>query len=184
MKFTRMPIADVVHIAPQVHTDERGYFVETFRQDLLEAFIEQPLHFVQDNQSKTARGVLRGLHYQLPPAAQSKLVRVVQGRVLDVAVDLRQHSPTFGQHVRCELSGVNHHQLFIPRGFAHGFLVLEADTIVAYKTDAYYAPEFARGVAFNDPSLNIDWGMRPDDLTCAARDENLPGLHAAEVFNI
>lgn len=176
MKFTRAAIPDVVIIEPQVHGDERGYFMETFRADKLEAFLGYKINFIQDNESKSSRGVLRGLHYQLHPAAQTKLVRVIQGRVLDVAVDIREGSPTFGQHVAVELSAENKKQLLVPRGFAHGFVVLEDDTIFAYKVDNYYSPENDRGVAFDDASLNIDWILPHDELKLSAKDTKQPLL--------
>ncbi|MGE0052358.1 MAG: dTDP-4-dehydrorhamnose 3,5-epimerase, partial [Arcobacter sp.] len=135
MTFTRTNIPDVVIIEPTVHGDSRGYFVETFRQDKLEEFLGYKINFCQDNESKSSKGVLRGLHYQLPPHAQTKLVRVIQGRVLDVAVDIRKNSPSFGKYVAVELSSDNKKQLLIPRGFAHGFVDLEDDTIFVYKVD-------------------------------------------------
>ena len=135
MNFIRTEIPDVVICEPTVHGDERGYFVETFRADKLEEFLGYKINFCQDNESKSSRGVLRGLHYQLSPAAQTKLVRVIQGKVLDVAVDIRKGSPTFGKYVAVELTAENKHQLLVPRGFAHGFVVLEDDTIFAYKVD-------------------------------------------------
>ena len=141
MKFVVQSIPDVILIEPKVYGDERGYFVETFRQDKFEQAIGYEVNFVQDNESKSSQGVLRGLHFQLPPYAQSKLVRVIEGKVQDVAVDLRQHSPTFGQHVATELSAQNKHELFIPRGFAHGFVVLSDTAIFVYKVDNYYEPE-------------------------------------------
>ena len=150
MNFIRTDIPDVVIIEPTVHGDERGYFVETFRQDKLEAFLGFKVDFIQDNESKSGKGVLRGLHYQLHPASQTKLVRVIKGRVLDVAVDIRKGSPTFGKHVAVELSEENKRQVFVPRGFAHGFVVLEEDTVFAYKVDNYYSPENDRGIAFDD----------------------------------
>ena len=140
MQFIRTDIKDVVIIEPKVHGDNRGYFVETFRADKLEEFLGYKIDFCQDNESKSSKGVLRGLHYQLPPFAQTKLVRVIQGRVLDVAVDIRKNSPTFGQYIAVELSGENKRQLLVPRGFAHGFVVLEDDTVFAYKVDNYYSP--------------------------------------------
>ena len=176
MRFTRTKIEDVVIIEPTVHGDERGYFVETFRADKLEAFLGYKINFTQDNESKSSRGVLRGLHYQLHPAAQTKLVRVIQGRVLDVAVDIREGSPTFGQHVAVELSAENKKQMLVPRGFAHGFAVLENDTVFAYKVDNYYSPENDRGVAFDDAALNIDWALRHDELKLSAKDAKQPLL--------
>ncbi|MDX9744772.1 MAG: dTDP-4-dehydrorhamnose 3,5-epimerase [Arcobacteraceae bacterium] len=176
MNFIRTQIPDVVIIEPKVHGDSRVYFVETFRQDKLEEFLGFKINFCQDNESKSSKGVLRGLHYQLHPAAQTKLVRVIQGRVLDVAVDIRKNSPTFGHYVAVELSSENKKQLLVPRGFAHGFVVLEDDTIFAYKVDNYYSPENDRGIAFNDPSLNIDWILNHDELNLSAKDTKQPLL--------
>ncbi|MDX4049038.1 dTDP-4-dehydrorhamnose 3,5-epimerase [Aliarcobacter skirrowii] len=177
MTFTRTAIPDVVIIEPKVHGDSRGYFVETFRQDKLEEFLGYQINFCQDNESKSSKGVLRGLHYQLPPHAQTKLVRVISGRVLDVAVDIRKNSPTFGQHVAVELSGENKKQLLIPRGFAHGFVVLEDDTVFAYKVDNYYSPECDRGIAFDDENLNIDWILNHNELNLSAKDIKQPKLN-------
>ena len=182
MKFTRTKIDDVIIIAPQVHGDERGYFVETFRQDKLEEFLGFKVNFCQDNESKSSRGVLRGLHYQLPPSAQTKLVRVIKGRVLDVAVDIRKGSPTFGEHVAVELSEKNKHQLFVPRGFAHAFVVLEDDTVFAYKVDNYYSPENDRGIAFNDPLIGIDWKIETSALKLSDKDTKQPNLKDADLF--
>lgn len=176
MQFIRTAIPDVIIIEPTVHGDSRGYFVETFRQDKLEEFLGYQINFCQDNESKSSKGVLRGLHYQLPPFAQTKLVRVISGRVLDVAVDIRKNSPTFGQYVAVELSGENKKQLLVPRGFAHGFVVLEDNTIFAYKVDNYYSPQCDRGIAFNDPSLNIDWILNYDELNLSAKDKTQPKL--------
>ena len=176
MNFIRTNIPDVIIIEPTVHGDDRGYFVETFRADKLEAFLGFKLNFGQDNESKSSRGVLRGLHYQLAPHAQSKLVRVIAGRVLDVAVDIRKNSPTFGQHVAVELSADNKKQLLIPRGFAHGFVVLEDDTIFAYKVDNYYSPQCDRGIAFDDAALNIDWILKKEELNLSAKDKVQPLL--------
>ena len=179
MQFIRTAIPDVIIIEPKVHGDERGYFIETFRADKLEEFIGYKINFCQDNESKSSRGVLRGLHYQLPPHAQTKLVRVIQGRVLDVAVDIRKGSPTFGRHVAVELSSENKKQMLIPRGFAHGFVVLEDDTIFAYKVDNYYSPECDRGIAFDDAALNIDWVVPHADLNLSAKDKIQVKLHEA-----
>jgi len=176
MQFIRTNIPDVVIIEPKVHGDSRGYFVETFRTDKLEEFLGYTINFCQDNESKSSKGVLRGLHYQLHPAAQTKLVRVIQGRVLDVAVDIRKNSPTFGEHVAVELSAENKKQMLIPRGFAHGFVVLEDDTIFAYKVDNYYSPENDRGIAFDDKDLNIDWILNHDELNLSAKDIKQPLL--------
>ena len=174
MKFTKTKIPDVVLIEPQVYGDERGYFVETFRQDLFEQHVNKKINFVQDNESRSSYGVLRGLHYQLPPHAQSKLVRVIEGRVLDVAVDIRKGSPTFGQHVTAELSAANKHQLFVPRGFAHGFVVLSETAIFSYKVDNYYSAECDRGIAFNDKDLNIDWLIEMLHLQLSLKDTRQP----------
>ena len=177
MTFTRTAIPDVVIIEPKVHGDSRGYFVETFVSNKLEEFLGFKINFCQDNESKSSKGVLRGLHYQLPPHAQTKLVRVIKGRVLDVAVDIRKNSPTFGQHVAVELSGENKKQLLIPRGFAHGFVVLEDDTVFAYKVDNYYSPECDRGIAFDDENLNIDWILNHNELNLSAKDTKQPKLN-------
>lgn len=177
MTFTRTAIPDVIIIEPKVHGDSRGYFVETFRQDKLEEFLGYQINFCQDNESKSSKGVLRGLHYQLPPHAQTKLVRVISGRVLDVAVDIRKNSPTFGKYVAVELSGENKKQLLIPRGFAHGFVVLEDDTVFAYKVDNYYSPECDRGIAFDDKNLNIDWILNHNKLNLSAKDTKQPKLN-------
>ena len=177
MQFTRTKIYDVVIIEPKVHGDHRGYFVETFRADKLENFLGFKLNFGQDNESKSSKGVLRGLHYQLPPHAQTKLVRVIQGKVLDVAVDIRRNSPTFGQYIAVELSADNKKQLLIPRGFAHGFVVLEDDTIFAYKVDNYYSPECDRGIAFDDENLNIDWILKKEELKLSEKDTKQPKLN-------
>ena len=156
---------------PEVHGDNRGYFVETFRADKLEKFLGYKINFCQDNESKSSRGVLRGLHYQLSPAAQTKLVRVIRGSVLDVAIDIRKGSPTFGKHVAVELTGKNKRQLLVPRGFAHGFVVLEDDTVFAYKVDNYYSPENDRGIAFDDEALGIDWQVLVSELNLSAKDK-------------
>ena len=182
MNFIRTDIPDVIIVEPTIHGDERGYFIETFRQDKLEAFLGFKVNFCQDNKSKSSRGVLRGLHYQLHPAAQTKLVRVVRGRVLDVAVDIRKGSPTFGKHVAVELSEENKRQLFVPRGFAHGFVVLE-DAIFAYKVDNYYSPENDRGIAFDDPALGIEWLIEPSELQLSEKDKKQPAFEAAELFD-
>jgi len=183
MTFTRTAIPDVVICEPTVHGDERGYFVETFRKDKLEEFLGYQVDFCQDNESKSSRGVLRGLHYQLSPAAQTKLVRVIQGRVLDVAVDIRKNSPTFGQHVAVELSGENKKQMLVPRGFAHGFVVLEDDTIFAYKVDNYYSPENDRGIAFDDEIIDIDWQIAHSKLKLSEKDKmQLKLSEAKDIF--
>ncbi len=176
MKFTRQSINDVILIEPTVHVDDRGYFVETFRQDLFEEVLGYQVNFVQDNESKSTKGVLRGLHYQLPPYAQAKLVRVIEGSVLDVAVDIRKSSSTFGQHVAVELTAASKHQLFTPHGFAHGFVVLSDSATFAYKVDNYYAPEHDRGIAFNDNDLAINWQLAPELLQFSDKDKSHPVL--------
>jgi len=176
MQFTPTTIPEIVIIEPKIHGDNRGYFVETYRQDKLEKFVGYKINFCQDNESKSSKGVLRGLHYQLPPFAQTKLVRVIQGSVLDVAVDIRKNSPTFGQHVAVELSNKNKKQLLVPRGFAHGFVVLEDDTIFAYKVDNYYSPENDRGIAYDDSDLNIDWLLPKESLNLSLKDTKQPSF--------
>jgi dTDP-4-dehydrorhamnose 3,5-epimerase len=185
MEFIRQSIPDVMVIKSAVHGDSRGYFTETFRQDLFEEALGYQVNFVQDNESKSTKGVLRGLHFQLAPHAQSKLVRVIEGSVLDVAVDIRVGSPSFGQHVAIELSGDNKRQMFVPRGFAHGFVVLSDTATFAYKVDNYYAPECDRGLAFDDVKLNIDWKLSKDELKLSDKDIKQPSLEQqTECFNI
>jgi len=174
MKFIKTAIPDVILIEPKVFGDERGYFCETFRHDLFLQHSGVRTTFTQDNESRSSQGVLRGLHYQLPPHAQSKLVRVIEGKVLDVAVDIRRGSPTFGQHVSVELSAENKHQLFIPRGFAHGFVVLSESAVFAYKVDNYYSPDCDRGIRFDDPQLSIDWILEPELLQLSEKDKSQP----------
>ena len=176
MIFTPQLIPDVLLIEPTIIGDNRGYFLEAFHKNELEDKVGHPVNFVQDNESKSTRGVLRGLHYQLPPYTQAKLVRVIVGNVLDVAVDIRKSSPTFGQHVSVELSGENKHQLFIPRGFAHGFVVLSDSAIFSYKVDNYYAPAHDRGIIFDDPGLAIDWRLHKDALSLSEKDLSHPCL--------
>lgn len=176
MQFIHQSIPDVLVIEPKVNGDPRGYFVETFRQDKLEQILGYKVDFVQDNESKSSKGVLRGLHFQLAPRAQTKLVRVIEGAVLDVAVDLRKGSPSFGQHVAVELSGDNKKQMFIPRGFAHGFIVLTETATFAYKVDNYYSPECDRGLAFDDVRLNIDWQVAKEHLLLSNKDTKQPLL--------
>ena len=176
MNFIRTDIPDVIICEPIVHGDDRGYFVETFRADKLEEFVGYTINFCQDNESKSSKGVLRGLHYQLSPHAQTKLVRVIQGKVLDVAVDIRRNSPTFGQHIAVELSAENKKQLLVPRGFAHGFIVLEDDTVFAYKVDNYYSPQCDRGIAFDDKDLDINWILNHDELKLSQKDTEQPLL--------
>jgi len=182
VKFIPQSISEVILIKPTTYSDERGYFMEAFRQDLFEEAIGYKVNFVQDNESKSSKGVLRGLHYQLQPYSQAKLVRVIEGSVLDVAVDIRQSSPTFGQHVAVVLTEQNKHQLFVPHGFAHGFVVLSDEATFMYKVDNYYAPQYERGVLFSDKALAIDWHLPIENLCLLDKDKNLPGLEQA--FNI
>jgi dTDP-4-dehydrorhamnose 3,5-epimerase len=183
MKFTRLEIPDVILCDPQVFGDERGYFAETFRHDKLDDFLGFKINFCQDNESKSSYGVLRGLHYQLTPYAQTKLVRVIQGAVLDVALDIRKGSPTFGQHVAVKLTAKNKKQLLVPRGFAHGFVVLSKEAIFAYKVDNYYSPECDRGIAFDDEFLNIDWKIAFNEMKLSNKDTKQPVFEKATYFN-
>ena len=183
MKFTRTEISDVVICEPQVFGDDRGYFVETFREDKLEDFIGYKIAFCQENESKSSYGVLRGLHYQMSPHAQTKLVRVITGRVLDIAVDIRKGSPTFGQHVSVELTAENKKQILVPRGFAHGFVVLSEEATFAYKVDNYYSPECDRGIAFDDAFLKIDWKLPIDKMRLSEKDTKQPLFKNAEYFD-
>jgi dTDP-4-dehydrorhamnose 3,5-epimerase len=183
MKFKRLSIPDVILCEPQVFGDDRGYFSETFRQDKLEEFLDYKIPFCQDNESKSTYGVLRGLHYQLAPHAQTKLVRVIQGAVLDVAVDIRKGSPTFGQHVAVELTAKNKNQLLVPRGFAHGFVVLSEEAVFAYKVDNYFSPEFDRGIAFDDKQLAIGWQLKKNELKLSKKDMVQPLFKSADYFN-
>ena len=183
MIFTPTAIPDVIICEPTIHGDERGYFVETFRQDALEKILGYTINFLQDNESKSSYGVLRGLHYQLEPYAQTKLVRVIDGTILDIAVDIRKNSPTFGLHVSAELSGENKKQIFIPKGFAHGFVVLSDQATVAYKVDNYYAPQCDRGIVYNDTFLKIDWLVPSSALKISNKDTKHPFFNDAELFN-
>lgn len=169
-------LPDVVSIRPERHVDERGYVAEAFRASALEAIVG-PLHFVQSNHAMSRRrGTIRGLHYQAPPAAQGKLVRCVAGAILDIAVDLRAGSASFGRHVAVELSAENGHLLWIPPGFAHGFCTLSPDAVVLYDLTAYYSPAHDRGLLWNDPALGIPWPVGPDEAVVSAKDRNQPCL--------
>ena len=176
MKYTRQKIPELLIIEPVFHKDLRGYFIETFRQNLLEKAIQSKISFVQDNESMSSKGILRGLHYQIPSFSQSKLVRVISGSILDVAVDIRNNSPTFGMHIAVELNQTNKHQLFIPKGFAHGFLVLSDFAIVCYKTDNYYSKGSERGIAYNDDKLAIDWGLKLNEILVSDKDKSHPNF--------
>ena len=171
-------IPDVVILEPRLFRDDRGYFFESFSQQEFNRLV-RPIDFVQDNESCSTRGVMRGLHYQRMPHTQSKLVRCTRGCVLDVAVDIRQGSPTFGQHVAVELSEDNHLQLFIPRGFAHGFAVLSEEAVFQYKCDNYYAPEAEGAIAWDDPALGIDWGLPAEAIRLSEKDSKHPRLSEA-----
>ena len=180
MKATPLAIADVVLVEPQVFGDERGFFFESFNQAKFEAATGQPVNFVQDNQSRSAKNVLRGLHYQIQQP-QGKLVRVLSGAVFDVAVDLRRSSLTFGQSVCIELSADNRRQLWIPQGFAHGFLVLSETADVLYKTTDYYAPQFERCIAWNDVHLNVQWPLDQTPVL-SAKDHAGKSFFTSETF--
>lgn len=174
IKETSIP--GVFVIEPKVFGDHRGYFTESWSQRDFDAAVGRHIHFVQDNESKSHYGVVRGLHFQKGAFAQSKLVRVVSGRVLDVVVDIRKGSPWFGQHVACELTGENHRQFFVPRGFAHGFAVLSEEAVFQYKCDAYYNPSEEAAIAWNDPALGIDWGVPASDIILSEKDMHHPLL--------
>ncbi len=175
MTIETTPIQDLLIINPTVFEDTRGYFFEAYNQNTLTAQGIN-IHFVQDNQSFSKRGTLRGLHYQNPPYAQTKLVRVLQGEIIDVAVDIRRESPTYGQHFAIRLSAENKKQLLIPHGFAHGFSVISETAVVLYKCDQFYNKESEGGIRFDDPSLNIDWGMDLKDAIVSDKDLVLPGI--------
>ena len=180
IKFTiQTAIEGVVIIEPRLFNDARGYFFESFSQRDFDRLV-RTVHFVQDNESKSSYGVLRGLHFQKPPYAQSKLVRVIKGAVLDVAVDIRKGSPTFGQHVAVELTEENHRQFFIPRGFAHGFSVLSPEVIFQYKCDNFYAPQSEGALAWDDPDLDINWRIPSDKIILSEKDKHHPRLKDAE----
>ena len=182
MDFKKTDIEGVYIIEPRVFKDSRGYFFEAWKKDEFEQNIGK-VAFVQDNESKSSYGVLRGLHYQKGDASQAKLVRVIKGKVLDVAVDIRKSSPTFGKHVMVELSDENKRQFFIPRGFAHGFLVLSDEAIFTYKVDNPYAPQADAGIRWNDPELGIEWPIDPKDVQTSEKDLKQPFLREAELFD-
>lgn len=169
MEVIKTAIEGVVIIEPRVFKDDRGYFFESFSQREFEEKV-RPINFVQDNESMSSYGVMRGLHFQTPPFTQSKLVRCVKGKVLDVAVDIRKGSPTYGQHVAVELSEENHRQFFVPRGFAHGFAVLSETAIFQYKCDNFYAPQADGGISIKDESLGIDWQIPMDKAILSEKD--------------
>ena len=172
MKFIKNKIEGLIIIEPTVFGDERGYFLESYNQKKFEEVVGKT-YFVQDNESKSSKGVLRGLHFQKPPFEQAKLVRCIEGEVLDVSLDIRKNSKTYGKHVSVLLSGENKRQLFVPRGFAHGFLVLSDSAIVAYKVDNIYAPEYDSGIKYNDKDLNINWSLTENEIQLSLKDNNL-----------
>ena len=183
MNVIKTAIDGVVIIEPKLFGDERGYFFESFSQREFNEKV-RPIKFVQDNESKSKYGVLRGLHFQKGRNSQSKLVRVVRGRVLDIAVDIRKGSPTFGQHIACELTDQNHLQFFVPRGFAHGFVVLSEEAVFQYKCDNIYAPHSEGAIIWNDPALGIDWQIPKDDVILSEKDSSHPSLaDCSEVFD-
>ena len=182
MEFVKAKISDIILCKPDVYKDERGYFFESFKKELFENYIGKVINFCQDNEAKSVKGVLRGLHYQLPPFEQSKLVRVVKGKVLDIAVDLRRKSSTFGQHYSVELSEDNKYQLYIPKGFAHGYAVLSDEAIFSYKVDNYYNKESERGIIYNDNDLEIDWKLPLKELIVSDKDKIQPTFENADVF--
>ncbi|MGE0372454.1 MAG: dTDP-4-dehydrorhamnose 3,5-epimerase [Gammaproteobacteria bacterium] len=181
MQAERLPIADIVMLTPRVFTDPRGFFFESFHMERFAQATGLRPEFVQDNHSHSVKGVLRGLHYQLPPMAQGKLVRVVQGEIYDVAVDLRRASPTFGRWTGAVLSAGNRRQLWIPEGFAHGFVTLSEHSEVLYKATNYYAPEHEHCIAWDDPDLGIDWHYR-DVPELSAKDRHGVPFRSAELF--
>lgn len=172
MKFTETKIKDLIILEPKIFRDDRGYFFESYNQKKLEEIVGE-VSFIQDNESKSSKGILRGLHFQKPPFDQAKLVRCVKGKVLDVAVDIRKGSKTYGQFVVVELSSENKKQLYIPRGFAHGFLVLSKHAVFAYKVDNIYAPDYDDGIYWNDPTLNIPWRFNESKIQVSEKDSKL-----------
>ncbi len=182
MEFKKTNIEGVYIIEPKVFNDSRGYFFEAWKKAEFEANIG-PVEFIQDNESKSSYGVLRGLHYQKGDFSQAKLVRVIKGKVLDVAVDIRKSSPTFGQHVMVELSDENKRQFFIPRGFAHGFLVLSDEAVFTYKVDNVYAPQAEAGIRWNDSDVGIQWPIDLDKVMTSEKDLIQPFLKDAELFD-
>ena len=182
MNYRETSVPGVYIIEPRVFNDARGYFFEAFKKEDFEAHVGK-VDFVQDNESKSVRGVLRGLHYQKGEFSQAKLVRVIKGKVMDVAVDLRRSSPTFGKHVAVELSDENKLQFFIPRGFAHGFLVLSDEAVFNYKVDNVYAPQAEAGIRWNDPVLGIEWPIVADEVLTSEKDLKAPFFKDAEMFD-
>lgn len=180
MNIITTEIPDVVIIEPRVFGDSRGYFFESFSEREFKEKVAD-VNFVQDNESRSCHGVVRGLHFQKPPHAQAKLVRVVKGRVLDVAVDIRKGSPTYGRHVEVELSEDNHRMVYIPKGFAHGFAVLSEDAVFQYRCDDYYAPETEGAISWDDPDLDIDWRLPSEKVILSAKDTSHPSFKDADI---
>ena len=175
MRFIETKISDLIIIEPKIFLDKRGYFFESFKLNEFQKNI-QSINFIQDNESKSSKGVLRGLHFQKPPFDQAKLVKCTSGEILDVAVDLRKGSKTYGQHLSVKLSSINKKQLFIPRGFAHGFIVLSNSAIITYKVDNKYSPIHDSGIIWNDKNLNIEWGIDESEIVVSKKDSNLTTL--------
>ena len=184
MEVIKTAIDGVVILEPRIFRDGRGYFFESFSEREFTEKVSQETRFVQDNESRSCYGVVRGLHFQKPPHAQAKLVRVIKGAVLDVAVDIRKESPTFGRHVAVELTGENHRQLFIPRGFAHGFSVLSEEVVFQYKCDNFYDPQFEGAIAWDDPDLGIDWRVPADKVILSDKDKRHPKLGDVDCFHL
>ena len=183
MEIVKTSIEGLVIIQPKVYEDNRGYFMESYKDSFIKENFPN-IHFIQDNESKSSYGVLRGLHFQRPPFEQTKLVRVIQGEVLDVAVDLRKESPTYGKWESLILSGLNKKQLLIPKGFAHGFVVLSKSATFSYKVDNHYAPNHERGIAYDDKELSIDWKVPAEKINLSKKDKNNPLLlDSKELFN-
>ena len=183
MKIKTTPFKEVFILEPTVHFDERGSFMESFNTDVFEKAVGRKINFCQDNQTFSKKGVLRGLHYQQPPFSQSKLVWVIQGQVLDIVVDIRKGAPTFGQHFSVVLSDENKRQLFIPRGFAHGFITLSETSIFSYKVDQYYNAQSEGSIAPDDPNLGIDWQLPQKEWIQSLKDQNHPPMAEAPLFD-
>ena len=181
MKMSPTELPEVLVLEPRVLEDVRGFFLESYSQESFDQAVGAPVRFVQDNHSHSRHGVLRGLHYQIPPRAQGKLVRVTSGRILDVAADVRRSSPRFGRWVGVELSAENHRELWLPPGFAHGFLVLSESADVLYKATDYYSPEHEGTIRWNDPALGIDWPLGSDVILLSERDRSAPNLGGARI---
>jgi len=183
MKFTRLDIPDIIICEPNLYSDNRGYFAEIFRNDMFEKFSGTRINFCQHNESLSRFGVMRGLHYQKNPHAQTKLVRVTKGVVLDIAVDIRSDSPTFGKHIAVKLTEENKKQILIPKGFAHGYVVLSSEAVLSYSVDNYYNKKSERGIAFDDEDLKINWILSPEKLCISNKDKNQPAFKHAEYYN-